>query len=88
MAVGLQGLTTAVAFDPLREGCSSCPENLLAVAGDPVRHQQLDSWGVRAGAVWAGAAVLVVAARLIRDSAARRRSTGSCWERPRWVCWP
>lgn len=76
VTVGLQGVATAAVFDPVREGCSSCPENLLAVAADPVRHQQLDGWGVRAGAVWAGLAVLVVGMRLVRDGSARRRSTG------------
>ncbi len=76
VTVGLQGVATAVVFDPVREGCSSCPDNLLAVAPDPARHQQLDSWGVHVGAVWAGLAVLVVVVRLVRDGPARRRSTG------------
>ena len=76
VTLGVQGIATAVFFDPVLEGCTSCPENLLAVAADPVRHQQLDSWGVRAGAVWAAAAVLTVLVLLVRVGAARRRSAG------------
>ena len=76
VTLGVQGVATAVFFDPVLEGCASCPENLLAVAADPGRHQQLDSWGVRAGALWAAAAVVTVVVLLVRVGAARRRSAG------------
>ena len=74
--VGLQGVATALVFDPASEGCTDCPRNLLAIADDPVQRELLDRWGVRAGAVWASVALLVLGARLLRDGSARRRSTG------------
>ena len=76
VTVGLQGIATALVFDPAGEGCTDCPRNLLAVADDPVQRELLDTWGVRAGAAWASVAVLVLGVRLLRDGAARLRSTG------------
>ena len=73
-ALGLLGVGPALLFDPARQGCSFCPDNLLAVANEPEWVEWLNLAGL--WVVLGGAVVLVVLAgwRLIDSSPAARRA--------------
>jgi len=72
-ALVLLGVGPALVFDPPRQGCSFCPDNLLAVASEPEWVESLNLAGV--GVVLVGAVVLIVLAgwRLIDSRPAARR---------------
>lgn len=73
-ALVLLGAGPTFVFDPARQGCSVCPDNLLAVANEPEWVEWLNLAGL--WVVLGGAVVLVVLAglRLIESSTAARRA--------------
>jgi signal transduction histidine kinase len=73
VAAGVLGVLSAALFDPVAQGCTDCPANLLRVATDPALHVDVQRVGVRlACVVYAGTALLLVWS-LITASVARRR---------------
>ncbi len=68
----ISGLIPAMLFDPLAQGCSECPGNLLAVHSDPVMVDNLNRAGTYAGVGWTSAVIVALAVRVARSSAARR----------------
>jgi signal transduction histidine kinase len=73
--LAIQGLAVAAVFEPSRQGCSECPDNLLAVANDPGALDTLSRAGVRLGVAWAAVLIGLAAWRLARASAAARLLT-------------
>jgi signal transduction histidine kinase len=63
------GLLPSLFYDPLREGCSNCPRNLLLVAGRPSTVETLGRVGTWLGAATAFSLTVLAGARLV---AARR----------------
>ena len=74
-AVLVLGVLPALFFDPVAEGCSTCPENRLLVTTDPAATDRLLSVGVHLGLAWALVLVGVLAWRLVRATSAARRIT-------------
>ena len=72
--IGL-GLLPALVFDPAAQGCSQCPDNLVLVRGAAGAEAQITRIAVWIGLGWTCAAVILIAVRWVRSSAARRRST-------------
>jgi signal transduction histidine kinase len=70
--VGLFGVAVTLVDDAAAAGCSTCPRNLLHVADAP-RATAVGRVALLAVAVWAVAAVVVIAWRLARAPRARRR---------------
>jgi signal transduction histidine kinase len=73
VGVLLLGLLSTFFFDPVRQGCSSCPRNLVLVANRPSVDGHIDGVGVWAFAVSIGVLALLVAVRMVRSSVAVRR---------------
>jgi signal transduction histidine kinase len=76
VTLGVQGVLSAVGFDPAAGGCVSCPANLWhagTIAG------WVDTLGVRTGLAWSVAAVLALVLLVLRASRARRRTMGPRW---------
>jgi len=73
--VGVQGLAAAAVYEPSRQGCSECPDNLVAVASDAGLLDALNRAGVRLGVAWAVALIGVAVWRLARASSAARLLT-------------
>ena len=72
--VGL-GVLPALVFDPAAQGCSQCPDNLVFVRGAADAEAQITRLAVWIGLGWTLAAVVLIAVRWVRSSAARQRST-------------
>ena len=70
--IGLAGLAAAALFDPVAQGCSDCPENLVMVASDPGAQRTVTRWGLATGAAGLAIVVAVLVVRLARSSPARR----------------
>jgi signal transduction histidine kinase len=75
-AIGVLGVASALVFDPVRQGCSECPVNHLAVTGDPGLLNALQRCGVWLGLAWATALAAMAAGRVVRSSRAARLLTG------------
>ncbi|HSC90612.1 MAG TPA: histidine kinase [Gaiellaceae bacterium] len=70
----LLGVLPALFFDPVAQGCSQCPRNLLLVDDRPELSAELIRAGVYAGLVCALALVALVSHRLLQTGAATRRA--------------
>ena len=71
------GLLPALLYDPATFGCSRCADNLLLVADEPGRFDDLGRLGIRFGLAWSLLLIAVAAwkaARSSPDEAARRRA--------------
>lgn len=69
----LLGVGPALFFDPAAQGCYQCSRNLLLVRAEDSWVTTLSLFGLWAGAVWACLLVVLLAARLLKASMARRR---------------
>lgn len=69
------GVLPALFFDPAAQGCSQCPENLVLVRSAPGLHAHITRIAVWIGLGWTVAAVITIAIRWVRSSAARQHST-------------
>jgi signal transduction histidine kinase len=72
-AVGILGLGSALVVDPVAQGCSTCPRNLLSVADAPGLGRSLGHVGLALTVVLTAGFLLVGGLRLVRSSSARRR---------------
>ncbi len=72
-AVLVLGLLPALFFDPATFGCVQCPNNLLLVADEPGRYNDLSRFGVHLGLAWSLLLIVVVAWRVARSSRTRQR---------------
>jgi signal transduction histidine kinase len=72
-AVLVLGVLPALVYDPATFGCSRCAENLLLVADEPGRFDDLGRLGIRFGLVWSLLLIAVVAWRAARSSRTRQR---------------
>jgi signal transduction histidine kinase len=72
-AVLALGILPALFFDPDRQGCGQCPDNLLGIRDDAAAFAALNRVGVRLGLAWAVMLVALAGWRLLRSTAARRR---------------
>jgi hypothetical protein len=70
----LLGLATTVLTDPRRQGCGSCPDNLVLLVDAPAIGTRLQGWGLRLGAAALAAAAVLALARLWRSSVASRHA--------------
>jgi signal transduction histidine kinase len=77
--VGVQGLAVALVFDPVTAGCTGCARNLWSLGDDPLLVARWGEWGVRAGAGWLVAALLLLGWRLWHAGRARTRVSGGVW---------
>ena len=66
------GVLPALYFEPAEAGCGTCPNNLLAVRGDPVRVADLSRAGLRLATLATIVAIIIALLRLVRSSPARR----------------
>ena len=80
VTVGVQGVLSAVGFDPGSTGCGACPTNLWHTDTAVGWAATVDAFGVRAGLVWSVLAVAAVLVTWLRASAALRLAKG-----PRWL---
>ena len=71
-ALFISGLIPAVLFDPVAQGCSECPANLVAVHSDPTMLDNVTRAGTYAGVGWTCALIVALAVRVARASPARR----------------
>jgi signal transduction histidine kinase len=71
-ALLLLGVLPALFFDPLAQGCSRCPRNLLLVADRGALSEDLTRAGVYIGVAWALALAVPAVLRLVRASSASR----------------
>jgi signal transduction histidine kinase len=73
--VGILGLLTAMVFDPLAQGCGSCPDNLVLVSDAAGWGKAFSQAGLAVTPAWVAAYAVVAGARVARSSPARRRSS-------------
>jgi signal transduction histidine kinase len=67
------GLLPALVYDPATFGCSRCADNLLLVADEPTRFDDLGRLGIRFGLAWSLLLIAVAAWRAVRSSRTRQR---------------
>ncbi len=67
------GLIPTLYFDPVLQGCATCPDNVAAVWSDPSRFNQAGVVGIRAGLVWTVLAMVLVCWHFAAGSTTRRR---------------
>jgi signal transduction histidine kinase len=72
-AVLVLGLAAASVYDPASQGCAKCPRNLVLVHGDEGLNTSLNRFGFRLGLAWSLLLILLIVARLVRSTSARRR---------------
>jgi signal transduction histidine kinase len=72
-AVLVLGLLPALVYDPATVGCSRCPDNLVLVADEPGRFDDLGRLGIRFGLAWSLLLIAVAAWRAMRSSRTRQR---------------
>jgi signal transduction histidine kinase len=72
-AVGILGLAYALVVDPVAQGCSTCPRNLLSVADAPSLGRSLGHVGLALTVAWTAAFAVVGGLRLIHSTSARWR---------------
>ena len=75
--VGILGLVPALAFEPAASRCLMCPDNLLALSGDPALVVNATRIGFALEAIWVAAAVALIASGLARTSGDERRRTAT-----------
>jgi signal transduction histidine kinase len=71
-ALLLLGLLPALAYDPAAEGCSQCPQNLLAVTDAPGMVDALDMLGLVLGLLSAVALAALAIRRIVGSTSAAR----------------
>ena len=76
LTLGVLGVASAVVFEPRAEECLQCPRNLLLVTGDRQLHGDLSRVGVDGALVWSLLVLVLLFARFVRSSPARRRARG------------
>ena len=69
------GLLPALAFDPLAQGCTECPRNLLAVTSDPALVETSTRAGLILGLAWTCALGVLAVRRVVTSSPAARLLT-------------
>jgi signal transduction histidine kinase len=67
------GLLPALTFEPAAQGCTECPDNLVAVTSAPGVVDAAGHVGLLLGLVWAPALALLGLAEVVRASPAARR---------------
>jgi signal transduction histidine kinase len=67
------GLIPTLYFDPVLQGCVTCPDNLAAVWSDPSRFNQAGVVGMRLGLAWTILAIVLVCWHFAAASSTRRR---------------
>ena len=67
------GLLPALAFAPAEQGCSQCPDNLLAVTSAPAFAEAAGRAGLALGLVWLPLIAALAIARVVGASSAARR---------------
>ena len=72
-AVLALGVAPALVFDPLAEGCSACPRNLLLVYGSGDAYDALSRFGIALGLVWALLLIGLLGWRTASSTPAMRR---------------
>ncbi len=78
VTIGVEGVLTAVGFDPRATGCRACPTNLWSAPAIDWA-ADADAFGVRAGLAWSVLAVAAVLVMSLRASAALRLAQGPVW---------
>jgi len=73
------GLLPALLLDPPAQGCSECPQNLLAVADRPGLANDLTRAGVYLGLVWALGLTLLAVLRLARAATRPAVAAGAAY---------
>ena len=73
--LGALGLLPALVFDPVAQGCTECPSNLLSIVGDPSLVDAFTRAGLVLGLVWACLLAVRAVWRVARASTAARLST-------------
>jgi signal transduction histidine kinase len=74
-SIGVLGLLSAALYDPAGQGCLECPANLVHVGGSPSAAQASTRVGLVLLAGWSALVIVLLAARLVRASAAARRAS-------------
>ena len=67
------GLIPTLYFNPVLQGCATCPDNLATVWSEPSRFNQAGVVGIRAGLVWIVLAMVLVCWHFAAASSTRRR---------------
>jgi signal transduction histidine kinase len=78
--VGILGVASAMVFDPVAQGCTECPANLLLLTDAPGWGKTLGRAGLALTAAWVWAFAVVAWVGVARSSPARRR-----WSAPALV---
>jgi signal transduction histidine kinase len=71
-AIVVLGLLPALVFDPVAQGCSECPRNLVLVHGDSGAYDTLNSTGAWLGLAWSLLLIALIVWRFLRSTAAMR----------------
>jgi signal transduction histidine kinase len=66
------GLVPALAFAPAAQGCTECPDNILAITSDPALVETSTRIGLVLGLLWTGALAALGVWRVVRSSSAAR----------------
>ncbi len=74
--LGLEGLGTAVVFDPAAGGCTGCPDNLVGIGHDPRIWADVSALALRVGCAWLALSLVVLAWWWIPASSVQRRDAG------------
>jgi signal transduction histidine kinase len=76
VSIGVVGLLSAALYDPANQGCLECPTNLVNVGGSSRAAEASTRVGLVLLAGWSALVIVLLAARLVRASAAGRRASG------------
>ena len=71
-AIGILGVGSALFFDPVTLGCTSCPANPLLAADAPGAYTGLNTTGIWLAIVWAPALIVLLIVQLARCGPALR----------------
>jgi signal transduction histidine kinase len=71
-AIGILGVGSALLFDPVTLGCTSCPANPLLAADAPGAYSGLNTTGIWLAIVWAPALIVLLIVQLARCGPALR----------------
>jgi signal transduction histidine kinase len=66
------GVLAALVYDPVAQGCSQCPHNLLLLDASASLYEQLNRVGVYLGLSWSLLVLALIVWRLVRSTAATR----------------
>jgi signal transduction histidine kinase len=67
------GLLAAAVFDPVAQGCTQCPRNLLLADASSSAYASVSRAGMYLGLTWPLLVIMLAAAELARSTPARRR---------------